>query len=239
MMDANSAAALSCLIRCIDSLLPDLTLGIQPSADFDVYAAMYWPLHYNAASEKDCGGYLGDTLREFMFSNQELMSPFLCWIETVDEIAKTLLGPHICCLDLTAIISESATLFFTACIYRLQFAIRVLSETLSFDVNMKNAHGNTRLYLALSAGQVWVVDDLLKLGANITIEGRRHTTLLQAAYANGYRDVVQLIIDSLSQNLINEIITLAMHAALHNGYEDIAVILLKKRALPISQDIVD
>jgi ankyrin repeat protein len=239
MMDANSAAASSCLLRCIDSPLPDLTLGIQPSADFDVYAAMYWPLHYNAASEKDRSGHLGDTLREFMFSDQEFMSPFPCWIETVDEIAKTLSGPHIRRSDLTAIVSESATPFFTACIYGLEFAIGVLSGTSSFDVNIKNAHGNTGLYLASSAGQVRVVDDLLKLGADIAIEGGRHTTPLQAACANGHGDVVQLIIDGSSQNLTNEMITSAMHAALRNGHEDIAVILLKKRALPMSQDIFD
>jgi ankyrin repeat protein len=238
MMDANSAAASSCLIRCIDSPLSDLTLGVQPSADFDVYAAMYWPLHYNAASEKDRSGHLGDTLREFMFSDQELMPPFPCWIETVDDIVKTLSGPHIRRSDLTAIVSESATPFFTACVYGLEFAIGVLSGTSSFDVNMKNAHGNTGLYLASSAGQVRVVEDLLKLGADIAIEGGRHTTPLQAACANGHGDVVQFIIDVSSQNLTNEMITSAMHAALRNGHEDIAVMLLKKRALPISQDIL-
>ncbi|KAJ5055830.1 hypothetical protein J3E72DRAFT_203080, partial [Bipolaris maydis] len=45
MMSSNSAAASSCLLRCIDNPTPDLTVGVQPSRDFDVYAAMYWPLH--------------------------------------------------------------------------------------------------------------------------------------------------------------------------------------------------
>jgi ankyrin repeat protein len=239
IMNANSAAASSCLVRCIDSPLPDLTFGIQPSRDFDVYAAMYWPLHYNAASEHDRDGYLRNALKQFMFSDEEFMSPFSSWIETVDEIAKMISGPHTRLSDMTAIGSESATPFFTACIYGLEFAIEILSGTSSFDVNQKNARGHTGLYLASAAGQIRVVVGLLKLGADVTIEGGRHTTPLHAACANGHGDIVQLLVDFSSQNPTAGTITSAIQAALHNGHEDVAVILLKKSALPMSQDTLD
>jgi hypothetical protein len=137
-MNANSAAALSCLFRCIDSPLPVLTLGVQPR-DFEVYAAMYRPLHYNAAIELDRNGCLRDALRKFMFSDEEFMSPFPFWIETVDEIAKMLSEPHTRLSDLTAIGSESATPLFAACIYGLELAIEILSGTSTFGVNQKNA----------------------------------------------------------------------------------------------------
>jgi ankyrin repeat protein len=239
MADANSAAASSCLIRCSESPLPDLTLGVQPSHDFDVYAAMYWPLHYNAASERDRNGYLGDTLKEFMFSDQDFMSPFPSWIETVDKIAKTLSGPHARLSDLTAIGSEDATPLFTACLYGLEFAIEILSGMSSFDVNQKNACGHTGLYLASAAGQIRVVDGLLKLGADIAIEGGRNTTPLQVACANGHGDIAQLIVNFPSQNPTAGMITSAIQAALRNGHEDVVVILLKNSALPISQDTLD
>jgi ankyrin repeat protein len=237
--NANNAAASSCLIRCIDNPLPDLTDGIQPARDFDVYAAMYWPLHYNAASEHDRNGYLGDVLREFMFSDEEFMSPFPFWIETVDEISKTLSWPHTRLMDLAAIGSESATPLFTACIYGLEFAIEVLSKTSSFDVNQKNGCGNTGLYLASAAGQTRVVDRLLNLGADVAIEGGRHTTALQAACANGHEDIAQLILDFSSQNRTAGTITSAIQAALRNGREHVAVMLLKRSPLPMSQDTFD
>jgi hypothetical protein len=200
MVNANGAAAWSCLIRCIDSPLPELTHGVQPSRDFDVYAAMYWPLHYNAASEHDRSSYLGNALREFMFSDQEFMAPFSSWIDTVDEIAKMLLRPHTRISDLIAIKSENATPFFTACLYGLEFAVETLSGMPSFDVNQKNACGHTGLYLASATGQIHVVDGLLKLGADITIEGGRNTTPLQAACANGHGEIAQLIIDFPSRS---------------------------------------
>ena len=239
MMDANGAAASSCLIRCIDSPLPDLTLGVQASADFDVYAAMYWPLHYNGASEHDRNGCLREDLEEFMFSDQEFMSPFPSWIETVDKIVKKLSGPHTRLSDLIAVGSESATPFFSACIYGLEFVIETLSKNSSFDVNQKNARGNTGLYLASAASQIRVVNGLLKLGADITIEGGRHTTALQAACANGHGDVAELIVGFSSQHLTTGMIASAIQAALRNGHEDVAVILLKKNALPMSQDTLD
>ncbi|ENH98735.1 hypothetical protein COCC4DRAFT_182424, partial [Bipolaris maydis ATCC 48331] len=65
----------------------------------------------------------------------------------------------------------------------------------SFDVNQKNACGHAGLYLASAAGQIRVVDSLLKLGADLTIEGGRNTTALQAACANGHGHIAQLIID--------------------------------------------
>jgi ankyrin repeat protein len=238
-INANSAVASSCLTRCVDSLLPDLTLGVQPSRDFDVYAAMYWPLHYTAASEHDRNGYLRDALEEFMFSDQDFMSPFPSWIETVDEIVKILSGPHARLSDLIAVGSESATPFFTACIYGLEFAIEILSRISSFDVDQMNARGNTGLYLASAAGQIRVVDVLLRLGADIAIEGGRHTTPLQAACANGHGDIAQLIIDFSNQQLTTGLMASAIQAALRNGYEDVAVILLKKNAVPMSQDTLD
>jgi ankyrin repeat protein len=237
--NANNAAASSCLIRCIDNPLPDLTIGIQPARGFDVYAAMYWPLHYNAASEHDRNGYLGDVLEEFMFSNEEFMSPFPLWIETIDEISKTLSGPHARFMDLAAIGSESATPLFTACIYGLESAIEVLSEMSAFDVNQKNRQGHTGLYLASSAGQTRVVDRLLKLGADVAIEGGRHTTALQAACANGHGETAQLILDFSSQTLTAGTITSAVQAALRNDREHVALILLKRSPLPMSQDTFD
>jgi ankyrin repeat protein len=237
--NANNAAASSCLIRCIDNPLPDLTIGIQPARGFDLYAAMYWPLHYNAASEHDRNGYLRDVLKEFMFSNEDFMSPFPLWIETIDEISKTLSGPHARLMDLAAIGSESATPLFTACIYGLEFAIEVLSEMSAFDVNQKNRRGHTGLYLASAAGQTRVVDRLLKLGADVGIEGGRHMTALQAACANGHGDIAQLILDFSSQTLTAGTITSAVQAALRNDREHVALILLKRSPLPMSQDTFD
>ncbi|CAN9288093.1 unnamed protein product [Alternaria alternata] len=167
------------------------------------------------------------------------MSPFPSWIETVDEIVKILSGPHARLSDMIAVGSESATPFFTACIYGLEFAIEILSRTSSFDVDQKNARGNTGLYLASAAGQIRVVDVLLRLGADIAIEGGRHTTPLQAACANGHGDIAQLIIDFSNQQITTGLMASAIQAALRNGYEDVAVILLKKNAVPMSQDTLD
>jgi ankyrin repeat protein len=237
--NANSTAAWSCLIRCIDNPLPDLTMGIQPARDFDVYAAMYWPLHYTSASEHDRDDYLEDTLKEFMFSEEDIMSPFPSWVEIVDEISKTLPGPHTRLSDLTAIGSESVTPLFTACIYGFEFAVPILSTIEAFDVNQKNARGHTGIYLASAAGRTRVVDILLKLGADVSIESGRHTTALQAACANGHGDTVQLILSFLSPNLTAETITAAVQVALRSGHENIALILLKKSALPMSPDNFD
>jgi ankyrin repeat protein len=238
MTNANSTAAWSCLVRCIDSPLPDLTAGIQPARDFDVYAAMYWPLHYNAAGEHDRHNYLEDALKDFIFSEEDIMPPFPSWIETVDEIVKLLPGPHTRLTDISAVKSDSATPLFTACIYGFEFAIEILSKTGSFNVNQRSSSGHTGLYLASAAGQVGVADRLLALGADAVIEGGRHTTPLQAACAKGHGDIVQLLLGS-SHNFTPEAITSAVQTALRSGHEDVAVVLLKNSTSSMSQDIFD
>ncbi|KAH7088114.1 ankyrin repeat-containing domain protein [Paraphoma chrysanthemicola] len=235
---ANSTAAWSCLTRCIENSSPDLSKGVHPARDFDVYAAMYWATHYTATSEHDRDTALEAALKELLLA-EEIMAPFPSWIETVDEISKALPSHHTLLRDLVAMKSHSMTPLFTACIYGFEAVVDSLSTLESWEINEKNNLGYTGIYLASAAGQTGVVERMLKLGADITLECGRQTTPLQAACANGHGATVQLILGLSGHHISTEAVNSAVQMALRSGHEDIAVLIMQQDNLSVSQDIYD
>lgn len=236
---ANSTAAQSCIVTCINNPYPDLSAGVNPAKDFDVYAAMYWAVHYNASDNFDRDRFLDSALKDFVLSDEDLMSPFRAWVCTVDEISKVLPENDFLYKDLSAVKSATMSPLCTACIYGLDIIIRSLGEEGSLDIDERNERGHTGIYLASAVGQVCVVEGLLQLGADVAIECGHHGTPLKVACANGHAEVVRLLLSLPNDVITADSINSALQTALRNGHEDVAMLLLQKDVLTASQDMVD
>jgi ankyrin repeat protein len=225
---AHSAAAQSCLAKCIEGTFPDLATGVSPAKDFDCYAAMYWAMHYNASDDNDRRQLLEMTLEGFVLSEEELMPPFHTWIDAVTDITESMPMNHPLYKSLTAVQGATISPLFTVCVYGLETLIQALQEDRLFDVNEKNERGHTGIYLAAAMGHTNVVERLLQLDADVTIECGHHRTALHAACANGHAEVVKVLLRLPDDVVTAHSVNSALQTSIRNGHENVAILLLKK-----------
>jgi hypothetical protein len=143
MAKVHSTATRSCFAKCIEGPCPDLATGVHAAKDFDCYAAMYWATHYNASDDDERRQELEPSLKEFVLSEEEMMSPFHAWVDAVTEITESMPMNHSLYKSLTAVQSATKSPLFTACVFGLETVIQALQEDISLEVNEKNERGHT------------------------------------------------------------------------------------------------
>jgi ankyrin repeat protein len=81
-----------------------------------------------------------------------------------------------------------------------------------------------------------IIEELLRRGVNVDVEGGDYGTALQAASSGGHLEVVDLLLAfGASVNIRNERYESAIQAAFWKGHKSIADLLRAKGAAPKSQ----
>lgn len=237
---ANQTAAVGCLETCINHPLSDLSVGLHPDQNFELYSIMYWPTHYMAGITTENLQDLQPRLGEFAFyDNLETSMPFLYWLEAADTISQSLPRNHALKKDLNAVMSPAMTPLFTACIYGMECLLQVVCRWQDFAVDLPNSLGHTGLYLAAASGRSRVVSSLLEMGADVNIQCGRHGSILYAACFGGHVDVVQQLLSHQAAAPSLDDLQAALQASFLAGHEDVARLLLQNELIVSSQEQYD
>ncbi|OQE36718.1 hypothetical protein PENCOP_c011G03058 [Penicillium coprophilum] len=216
--NAYCIATKSCLDTCIQCPLVDIPLELHPESNYQLYAALYWGEHYSAAAANRDSA---QKLNEFVFDDDSLT--FQLWLEAVNEVAEALPKNRTLIKELAAVMSDTQTPLFTACIYGLRAIFDIAIQGL--DVNATNMMGHTGLYLAAAFGRREIVEALLSLGADPNISRGRYADPLSAASAGGHLSVAQVLLRHeaySSRGMIQH----GLSMAFSSDHQDIANLLL-------------
>lgn len=237
---AHGVAAMSCLESCIQEIPTDLEGDLRPDKEFKVYAALYWPNHCSAATNDEAqGSSLSMKLNDFVFCNDKTSLPFLSWLDTAQRASDLMANDHVLKKQLNAVKSPSMTPLFTACVYGLINLFEIVVKRQGFEVDMKNSHGHTGLYLAAEFGRPKIVDGFLQLGANIHSQGGILGNSLNAAAFNGHAAVVQLFLHHGADMQSPSILETALDLAFLGGHQDIAMMFFQNDVGISCQDDYD
>lgn len=233
----NGVAAKSCLRTCGQVSPFQVRSPLEPSSHFALYAAMYWPRHYQVATVRDETGSFTENLKDFIFYEEgETSLPFMAWLETAQNASEILAHDNPLKRELNAVASSSMTPFFTACIYGLTDILQIVLALTTFDVDEKNFTGQTGIYLASASNHLETVELLLSHGADIAIEGGRHMTPFLAACSNGHVKIVELFLKQDSRFLLQASIEVGFRSSLSAGHELVALLLLRNGITIATQD---
>ncbi|KAJ6007891.1 hypothetical protein N7540_011867 [Penicillium herquei] len=219
--NAHRMAISSCLETCISRLPIEIPSPAHPHGDYSLYAAMYWGEHHAVAVAQN--NAIG-TLDEFVFGEDGLNFQF--WLETVDQVSKTLPSGHNLTKKLSAMMSETHTPFFAACVFSLREIFTKIVQEASFNIHLKNSGDQTGLYLASAFGNSDAVEILLGLGADPGNSHGRYEDPLSAACAGGYRFVAEFLLGHdfyASPKTVKPVLKISFLM----GQEDMSLLILK------------
>lgn len=220
---ANTVAALSCLQTCIYTLPIEIGSALLPNQDYHQYAVLYWAQHYTASAIAD-GNTVIEELEEFILNDDGLS--FQLWLEAANDASALLPTGNGLKKDLNAVMSESQTPFFTACIYGLRSIFDTSVQSPTFNADMTNLQGHTGLYLAAAYGNHDLVDALLGLGANPGVSRGKWEDPLSAACASGHSLVATLLLNQETYSDATKIEP-ALRTCFLTGQEGLCKLLLK------------
>jgi ankyrin repeat protein len=219
---ANRVAALSCLNTCIYALPIEIGSVLLPNQDYHQYAVLYWAQHYTASVITD-GNKEIEELEEFILDDG---LAFQLWLEAANDASALLPTGHCLKKELNAVMSESQTPFFTACVYGLKGIFDTSVQSPAFNADMTNLQGHTGLYLAAAYGNHDLVNALLGLGADPHVSRGKWEDPLSAACANGHSLVATLL---LNQETYSDAMKIepALRTCFLTGQEGLCKLLLK------------
>lgn len=221
----HDVAAFGCLETCINGLLIEIDEPLQPAKSYALYAVMYWAHHFVASTLLHSDGGQ-ERLNDLVFGDDGLM--FELWLESAHEVSQNLPNNHPLKKDLNAVMSDSQTPFFTACVYGLK---EIFSESLQhsgIDINARNLMGHTGLYLAAACGRHEIVSLILDHGGDLGVSSGKYGDALSAATANGHVSVVKLLSDWINPHDISSVAEPALRMSFLRGHEEIARLLVSK-----------
>lgn len=220
---AHMIPTLNCLETCIHNLPIDIECELHPERDYSLYAVLYWAQHYTASAAAN-GDKAVEKLQEFIFGDDGFA--FQLWLEAANEASKFLPNNHCLKIELNAVMSESQTPYFVACIYGLKDIFDTSVQSLDFDVDATNLLGHTGLYLAAAFGHHEIVDLILNLGAKPGVSRGKYGDPLSAACAGGHVSVVRLLLSHETHSSL-KMIEPALRMSFLTGQEEISKLLLR------------
>ncbi|KAJ6122429.1 hypothetical protein N7512_004894 [Penicillium capsulatum] len=229
---AHKVAAMSCLKTCIDRLPIEIENPPLAYQNYSMYAALYWGQHYAASNAVD-SDEAQNKLVEFIFSDDGLAFQF--WLDAASEASDLLSDGHGLKKELPTGVSESQTPFFTACIYGLRPIFDACIQSPDFDIDATNKFGHTGVYLAASFGHHELVQSLLELGADLSVQQGRWEDPLSAACVGGHFRGASLL---LSQAVYSDSTRVepALKLCFSMGKEPLALLLLERYLQTSSKD---
>ncbi|KAJ9263916.1 hypothetical protein DTO212C5_7334 [Paecilomyces variotii] len=142
---------------------------------------------------------------------------------------------------LEACFSSPPSALFTACCFGIVEVLGCSSIIETLDVNQRNKHNTSGLYLAARWGHADVVWKLIGLGAAVDAIGSQYGNALQAACFAGHEEIVRALLDSgasFSPGDKGEYSS-PLQAALANGHNYVAQILIDAGFQPVTQKQFD
>ncbi|KAJ9401934.1 hypothetical protein DTO282F9_1224 [Paecilomyces variotii] len=208
--------------RCLGTYLAD---GWEDD-DFLNYATENWPAHVEQLSGSPQRAAIKTSLTRF-FTEEE---HFEDWLEILDKrpIEEGPSWSSSLSRKLEACFSSPPSALFTACCFGIIEVLECSSIIQTLDVNQRNKHNTSSLYLAARCGHADVVRKLIGLGAAVNALGSQFGNALQAASFGGHEDIVKVLLDSgasFSPGDKGEYSS-PLQAALANGHNYVAQILI-------------
>lgn len=220
-------AAMSCLNVCTQYSPAETGLPLCSKEVFYHYGALYWAEHFRLAGATSGTDELFQTLKEFVFNDDEISLSFIGWIDDIREFSKALSRDHPLKTATGAAPSANYSPLFIACAFGLSDLIDEISRVQGFDWNEKNDLGHTGIYLASITGRESVVRSLIEFGADVNASGGKYGSPLQAACFAGHVGVVQQLITRGADPQLSGLFDNALVASLMGSHEDIALMILK------------
>lgn len=232
MVDINSMAAEFCL-----SILTNQVGGVadwgptssQYSNPVMEYAVLYWPTHAQLALDQQTNlklqGLVEGVLKSFSAAWYRAAKIILD-SKPYAEASKIPLYHDISHLGFDPLPPLSV-----ASLFGFGEKIEHLWKSETWNVNHRNDHGESALYLASWRGYDWIVAILLARGASVRASGGIYGNVLQAAAYGGHERVVTMLLESGADvNARGGFHQSALQAAAARGNETVLKILLARGA---------
>ena len=176
---------------------------------------------------------LVDKMTSFIFDEDfDTSLSFDSWLETRRELATTLVNDHVMKATLDAIPDRDAGYLFMTSVFGLTSLLHVVNV----DVNQKNKHGHTPVYLAAASGHSTTVSMLVDQGANVNIKCGRYGSPLHAACFVGHLETVGNLLKLGTSISYGVVFDGALQAAYRGGHEDVALHLITSGSLVKRED---
>ena len=196
-ISSNYLIARRCIAPYITGRSRNSTLryATRQNQVLQAYAALYWPVHYQAAGTR-IEGELDDEMMLFLFDGHCVAPGFKKWMADMQDHSRALGWETPLKHMLNASRSSKPTpLFVISTFGFFILAYRRLERLLDIEWNQKNESGNTALHVAAEYGHVHLVRFLLEKGINVECEGYYGTTALHRAVTAGHESVVSLLLE--------------------------------------------
>ncbi|OQE06082.1 hypothetical protein PENVUL_c020G06499 [Penicillium vulpinum] len=225
--------------RCLGLYLAD-----ERNSDLLSYATWFWPAHVEQLSGSPQRAAIKPALLEF-FTKEE---HFEDWLDDIDALNieegpswSTSLHRKLA----ASFASPPSALFVISC-FGLEEVLESSGLTGTMDVNQRNKHDTSALYLCARWGHIEIIRRLLDLGAAVDAPGSQYGSALQAASFAGYKEIVKILLENGASFSLTET-SLAktgeysspLQAALANGHDDVAKLLIDKKCKLATQKQFD
>lgn len=225
--------------------------------DFEQYALLYWPLHYEGVQRDDMRSQrtgINDLLRSFLLQGRGQRNKYHEWFEEVRKREKQLKDNKYLACKLNAIQASPMSPLFAACVFGLEDLIAKFGRELD-ALNRVNDSGQTVLCLAIEHNKLDVVKALLTrrfpadpnllniraVAQWVNWESGPHDTILyasamQCATATGRLDIAEyLTVHGAHIDIVAGYYGSPLQAAAYKGHAQLVEFLLSRGAEPNNQ----
>ncbi|KAJ5502226.1 hypothetical protein N7463_005100 [Penicillium fimorum] len=210
-----------------------LYLGDERESDILSYATWHWPAHVEQLSGSPQRAAIKPALLKF-FTEEE---HFEDWLDDLDELPIEE-GPswsNSLHRKLSASFASPPSALFMISCFGLEEVLESCELARTTDVNQRNRHDTSALYLSARWGHVAVTQILLDLGAAIDAPGSQYGNALQAASFAGQEGILNILLEKGASFFPDES-SLAgqgeysspLQAALANGHDRVAQLLIDR-----------
>ena len=234
---AHNLLASTCIEVCSQGPVSRRSLQ-YPSDDFYVYAAMYWPIHSNKAENMAANEDIVNKMISFIFDEDfDITLSFESWLERRREIFQMLANDHAMKMALDAIPDGDAGPLFLISVFGLTSLLRAVFKHLpNLNVNQKNKHGHTPIYLAAALGHSTTLSLLVNHGADVNVQCGKYGSPLHAACFAGHLEAVKTLLELDASMCCGVVFDDAFQAACRGGQEGVALLLIDSSIVKSEND---
>ena len=166
------------------------------------YARLHWPTHIQRHGETNPDVALSNHLKSFLGSMGESSSAYKLWCEKFlgivqqddKEKVPNRKYPNLPLFKIFSELDPSSNSSFAVCVFGFHKILSDWWASGDIDVNEKNAVNHSLLCLAAREGYSSIVEELLRVGADVNAVSAGYGTALQAASCNGHDLIVEILL---------------------------------------------